>query len=238
MLKELSKNLLSFVFPVSCEICGNLLPLSAIGGACVACLDGISLIPAPHCLKCGRFSPGFDKDCAVCRADHFHFDRAYAAVYYDGRVKELLRAFKFARRTLLRETLLEILRKFIQENQIRDAWDGVAAVPMHRKQRLERGFNQAELLARGVSRLISKPFLPGVLISKRPHSAQSMLGKIQRKENTKDRFLSVSKTAVAGKRLLLVDDILTTGETASQCAKVMKDSGAVSVDVLVVARGL
>jgi len=237
MFKALSESLLSFVFPVSCELCGELLPVRNSEGVCGTCQKAISLIPAPHCLKCGRFSSEFMKDCAVCRADSFHFDRVHAAVYYDGRAKELLRALKFGRRTLLVKPLLGVLERFARENNLASAWDGVLAVPMHHVQRFERGFNQAELLARGVSKIFGRPFLPGALVSKRAGRTQSKLGKTQRKENVKDLFRTGPGTDVSGKKLLLVDDILTTGETASQCAKVMKDAGAISVDVLVVARG-
>ena len=190
MFKMLSESLLSFVFPVSCELCGELLPVRNSGGVCGTCQKTISLIPAPHCPKCGRFSSEFMKDCAVCRADRFHFDRVYAAVTYDGRAKELLRALKFGRRTLLVKPLLGILEKFIRENNLAGAWDGILAVPMHRTQHFERGFNQAELIARGVSKIFSRPLLRGALVSKRSRQTQSKLGKIQRKENVKGRFWS------------------------------------------------
>lgn len=237
MLRTLSKSLLSFVFPISCELCGELLPARNSGGVCGSCLKTISLIPAPHCSKCGRFSSEFTKNCAACRADRFHFDRVYAAVYYDGHAKKLLRALKFERRTLLVEPLLEILERFVRENTTFGVWDNILAVPMHHAERFERGFNQAELLAQGVSKIFGGPFLPGALISERARQTQSKLGKAQRKENVQNRFRAGHGADVSGKKLLLVDDILTTGETASQCAKVMKDAGAVSVDVLVVARG-
>lgn len=238
MLKALSENLLSLVFPISCEICGELLAFRNVGGLCPNCQKTLHLIPAPHCPKCGRFSSEFTTDCAVCRTERFHFDRVYGAVYYDGHAKDLLRAFKFARKTILVRPLLELLARFIQENNLSGAWDEIVAVPMHPVQRFERGFNQAHLLAQGASKIFGKPFLPETLVAKRPRLSQSRLGKAQRKENVKGRFSVRQKADVLGKKLLLVDDILTTGETASQCAKALKDRGAVSVDVLVVARGL
>ncbi len=238
MLKAFSESLLSFVFPVSCEICGELLPLKNLGGVCETCQKTLSLIPAPHCPKCGRFSSEFTKDCSACRGEMFYFNSVHGAVYYDGRAKELLRAFKFERRTLLAGPLLDLLERSIRENCITGAWDGVVAVPMHPLQRFERGFDQAQLLARGVSKLVGKPFLRGALLSKLPRRTQSLLGKTQRKENVKGRFSPGRNMDLSGKKILLVDDILTTGETASQCAKVLKDSGVVSVDVMVVARGL
>ena len=177
-------------------------------------------------------------DCALCRTERFHFDKAYGAVYYDGRAKELLRAFKFARRSLLEKPLLELLTRFIRENNIAGDWNGIVAVPMHPVQRFERGFNQAQILAEGVSKIFRRPFLAGTLKVNRCRRPQSSLGKAERKENVRNHFSVGPKIKVLGKKLLLVDDILTTGETASQCAKALKDAGAVSVDVLVVARGL
>ena len=237
MLKALSQSLLSFVFPVSCELCGSLLPARDMDGVCGSCQRSIPLIPSPRCPKCGRFSSEFTRDCALCRAETFYFDHAHAAVYYDGRAKELLRALKFSRKKRLTKTLLSLLERSIRENGVTSDADGVVAVPMHRALRFDRGFDQAELFARGVSKMLAKPFLSGALISGRPGKMQSKLGKFERKENVKDRFRLGRRTDLSGKKLLLVDDILTTGETASQCAKILKSSGAASVQVFAVARG-
>ena len=238
MFKVFSENLLSFVFPLSCEICGEMLPAGEAKGVCENCRKSIPRIPAPHCPKCGRFSSEFAQDCQACRKDRFNFRRIYAAVYYDGHAKKLLRTLKFERRKILANTFLEILKEYAMENIPKRPWDEIVPVPMHRKGLFERGFNQADLLAKGVSKIFEKPLFCGVLVSDNRRLPQSKLGKTDRKENVQGVFSLARGADVAGKRILLVDDILTTGQTASQCAKVMKDAGAASVDVLVAARGL
>jgi predicted amidophosphoribosyltransferase len=101
--------------------------------------------------------------------------------------------------------------------------------------RRERGFNQAELLASGVARRLGKPFLKSALNVRGPALQQARLGKKEREANVRGLFQA---RGVAGKKLLLVDDILTTGQTASECARALKQAGAIRVEVLVVARGL
>jgi ComF family protein len=149
-------------------------------------------------------------------------------------MKKLLCAFKFHRRLALLRTLLGLLERCLLEREPAFPWDAVAAVPMRGALRRERGFNQAELLAAGVARLARKPFLKDALSVRGPARQQARLGRKEREENVRDLF--GASPAAAGKKVLLVDDILTTGQTASECARALKRAGAARVDVLVVAR--
>ena len=219
MLKAISRSLLSFVFPLSCELCESLLPAAGRTALCRRCEAALPLSGLP----------------AQIQGEHFHFDQLFAASLYENGVKKLLRAFKFHRRLLLRLNLVRLLERRLETIPDKP-WDVVAAVPMPVPLQRERGFNQAELLARGVSSLIQKPFLKNALGLTGPLKQQSKLGKTERRENVHRRFLA--KKDVFGKSVLLVDDILTTGQTASECARALKEGGARSVDVLVVARSV
>ena len=217
MLKAISRSVLSFVFPISCELCGEVLPSGNDGGVCFSCESSIPLT-AP----------------AYSEHKDFHFDRVFAACYYEDKVKTLLCSFKFRRNRALRPTLLRLLKQRL-EGQDTNRWDALAAVPMPMGKKLERGFNQAELLARGVAALLEKPYLKNVLTLTGAPQQQAKLSKARRRENVKRLFRASDR--VAGKNIFLVDDILTTGETTSECARALKESGAKLVDILVVARG-
>lgn len=220
MLKVISRSLVSIVFPISCELCGNVVPSGRGAAICEPCENSLPFSE----------SVGW----APRENERFHFDHVFSAAVYDGAVKKLLKAFKFKRRRLLRTALLGLLERRIKGVPAR--WDLVVAVPMRRAERLERGFNQAEALGRGVSESLERPFEKNALAVIGGRRQQARLGRAERRENARGRFRATG--GVSGKRVLLVDDILTTGQTASECARALKEAGALSVDVLVVARGL
>jgi len=116
--------------------------------------------------------------------------------------------------------------------------DVILPVPMDKNRRLERGFNQSELISLEISKYFGIPHSSGNLIQVRSGAVQSRLAKNQRQLNVKDAFLVRNADEFHSKRLLLIDDILTTGYTASECAKTLKKAGAASVTVLALARGI
>ncbi len=217
MLKAISRSVISFVFPLSCELCGDVLPSQNDGGVCAACESTLPLT-----------GPAYSEN------KDFYFDRVFAACYYEDKVKTLLCSFKFRQNRTLLAPLLRLLERRL-EGQDASRWDALAAVPMPPGKKLERGFNQAELLARGAANLLEKPYLKNALTLTGEPLQQAKLSKARRRENVKQLFRASNKTA--GRNILLIDDILTTGETASECARALKEAGAKRVDVLVVARG-
>ncbi len=217
MLKTISRSVISVVFPHSCELCGTVLTRRDEGGICPPCENTLSLIAAP-------FSEGEKRP----------LDRIFAACYYEDKIKDLLRAFKFRRQRMLEATFLRLLEKRL-EGQDKSRWDAVAPVPMPASKEMERGFNQSALLARGLARRLQKNFLKNALAVARQPQQQSKLNKMDRRENVKGLFRASKQ--VSEKSILLVDDIFTTGETAAECARTLKEAGAETVDVLVVARG-
>lgn len=219
MLRAISRTLLSSVFPLSCELCGGLLPPASDGALCSGCEESLPVPTGPA---------------AEGQAEHFHFDRVFAAGAYEGGLKKLLRAFKFGRRRPAGADLVRLLEKRLGSIEDR-RWELVAAVPMPGRLRRERGFNQADVLARGVACSLRLPFVAGALGIQGSPKQQSRLSRLERRENVRRRFFASPE--VRDRHALLVDDVLTTGQTASECARSLKDAGARSVDVLVVARG-
>jgi competence protein ComFC len=219
MLKAISESLLSLVFPPSCELCRGDLPAHAPSAVCVPCETRLPLSDLPA---------------DALSSERFHFDRVYASSVYDGGVKKLLRSFKFRRRKPIRPVLSRLLRRRLQEVD-GVPWDSVVPVPMPLFQKLERGFNQSEWLAEDIAKALAKPLLKNALSRKGVPRQQAKLGKKEREKNVRRRFRA---SGVEGRHVLVVDDILTTGNTASECARALKEAGARRVDVAVVARAL
>ena len=238
MLKTISRTLFSLVFPLHCELCGRLLPSRESAGVCPSCEGRIALIASPHCPGCGRTSLGESERCARCRDEKFHFDRAYACTFYESGVKEILHGFKFGRKRFLAAFLSKIMTKFTQRHLKDGSWDLVVPVPMDKKKEFERGFNQSRVLSAALAKKLALPHQPGVLRCSPSEKPQAFLNKSERRRNVQGRFFVNEAARVTSRNILLVDDILTTGQTASACARALKDAGANSVTVLAFARGV
>lgn len=196
------------------------------------------------CMGCGS-AAGFERDwlCEDCRKalarrwvgayTESRLDGMAAAYHYQGPAGGVVRNLKFRGVTGLTEPMVcDMLRAF-EQIQPTDA-ELVAAVPMHPKRLRERGFNHSEALARGVADGLGLPF-EDVLVRTRHTVQQAMLEDAERRRNLEDAFRADSR--VYGKRVLLVDDVYTTGETACQCAAALREAGARTVSFLAYALG-
>lgn len=170
--------------------------------------------------------------CRLCRNGLTSFDALYCVGAYEGRLRELIHLFKFEQMRQLERPLGRFLRTGLPPEV---DFDCLVPTPLHWRKRITRGFNQAELLARALSRSKGIPVLPALRKTKAT-VAQSTLSGPERRRNVKGAFRVRNAATVAEKRILLVDDVYTTGATANACAKVLKDAGAKSVAVLTLAR--
>ncbi len=232
------ETLLSWIFPVRCEICGRTLPSHPASGVCGPCEAQIPFIPGPHCALCGRALRVGAQRCSECWGKSFHFDRAYACTPYEGKVKELLHAYKFNGRKYLRHFFVNLMGKFMSSYMNGHRFDALASVPLDRDKKNTRGFNQSGYLSAGLSVRLGLPDLSRSLVRRKSAQPQHRASKAARKENVKDCFRVRRREGFQMKKILLVDDILTTGQTASECARAMKQAGASSVTVLACARGI
>ena len=230
--------ILSILFPPVCEACEALLDRSSNVGVCKACASSISALKPPHCPACGRTAAYENQRCGQCGDTRFHFDRAWATAWYDGPMKALIFAFKFGGQKHLKKYFSGRLIDFTEQHIGRDLFEGVVPVPLEEERKLSRGFNQCELLSKPLAQHFGKMHWAGLLKREPSGSPQSRLAKNERETNVKGGF-TVTNPALASRRsILLIDDILTTGQTASECAHALKDAGATSVCVLALARGV
>jgi ComF family protein len=167
--------------------------------------------------------------CALCRSGLRGFDAAYSFGAYEGVLRELIHLYKYGKVRTLARPLSGLLAQALPRDE---AFDAAVPVPLYWRRRLQRGFNQAELLARGLSRRTGVPVVRA-LGRLRPTPAQAGLSNSARRQNVSQAFRA---RGVQGKRILLIDDVMTTGATAASCAAALKQAGARRVSLLTVAR--
>jgi ComF family protein len=208
-------------------------------GLTAAAWGKISFIEAPVCDGCGApqaYDAGAAARCPACLARKRAFDRVRAAVAYDDASRDLILKLKRADRTDLAGLFALWLCRAARD--LTEDADAVVPVPLHPMRLITRRFNQAAEIARPLARRAGLPYLPDVLIRRRDTQSQGGRSAAGRRRNVQAAF-AVPRRAwpkIAGRRILLIDDVLTTGATAEGCARVLKAAGARAVHVAAVAR--
>lgn len=228
---------LNAVLPPRCLACGA--TVAETGALCGPCWEGVQFLAPPMCGQCGypfELDPKGHSLCGACLARAPAYDRARAVMAYDAGSRPLLLAFKHADRTEAAPALAKWLAR-AGADLLADA-EAVVPVPLHNRRLFRRRYNQAALLAHALGRTGDVPVLPQLLRRVRNTPSQGRLSASGRKRNVAGVFKVTPHQLerVAGKRILLVDDVLTTGATVEACARVLKRAGAKGVDVLTVAR--
>ncbi|HTQ13947.1 MAG TPA: ComF family protein [Rhizomicrobium sp.] len=235
-LRKAVRGVLDLLLPPLCAICRK--PVSEAHALCPACWSEIAFLDGPACARCGapfEVDPGPGTLCAACHAEPPAFDRALSVLRYDDAGKKPILALKRADRHDLVPAFARWLERAGRE-LVAEA-DVLMPVPLHRRRLWQRRYNQAALLAHRISRLTSKPVDALALVRIKPTPSQGEMPSAKaRRRNVRGAFKVARPQAVRGRNVLLVDDVLTTGATASACARALKRAGARSVNVLTVAR--
>jgi competence protein ComFC len=230
---------LFFAPPAVCPAC--LQERSLRQGLGRNCLDRVMLIMPPVCVKCGRplrLKMANRQICRQCATTEFYFSEARAVAVYAGALREYLAELKYSYRPELGLALGELLVEWIKANRDFQSNDLLLPIPIHRERMARRGYNQTELLAKPLERYLGVKISVSVLEREKDTANQNALNKSERFANVKKAFRVVKPNEVAGKRVLLVDDILTTGATVSEAARVLLKAGALKVKVLTLAAGV
>jgi ComF family protein len=246
-LRYTASTLFSVFFPSDCRICS--LPLTNISRlpVCPECLEAMSRSEGRNCSVCGERMFGFEPDadvrlCGECLKEHPSFEKASAYGSYDGGLRELIHLLKYDRV----RTAARVLGRMLAEanSDLQPHFDLSTAllvpVPLHSSKFRSRGFNQSELIAEAAAKvsldLRAIRLRPQILKRVRPTQSQTGLTREQRRENMRGAFAVTQADEVRGRDILVVDDVLTTGTTVGECARVLRNAGAARVWVATVAR--
>ncbi len=230
-LKPGWRDLVSLVFPKSCLGCGERIDE---GWLCEECYDRIEFTSGLLCPRCG--SPMQEGGtCVHCKTMKYRFDYAASVFPFDDMIRNLIHEMKYYGLSTIADCLIEKSAEFLMLYRPFDMRiDLVSPIPLHRVRRRERGYNQADRYAEGVAKAMGWRYCPDLLRRSRYTRTQTSLNREERKTNLTDAF--VTNEDVFDKTILLVDDVFTSGSTASSAAGALKDAGARIVNVLTIAR--
>ena len=241
-LAELSDALVSVFFPSGCRICEKILTRASRVPVCKECLASFETIPDKKCDVCGLPLPGFTVTeerrlvCRFCQNKPYAFERARSFAVYEGALVRAVILLKFDRIDPLGTWFAERLAEVVRREQQMFAADVVVPVPLHRDRERERGYNQADLIAKPLARKLGLPRQAVLLMRTRPRPDKQVLSLEERWESVRGAFATRPGSQVDKLRVLLVDDVMTTGATLDACARALLAAGAKSVLGLTVAR--
>jgi competence protein ComFC len=228
----------SLLYPPACTICATSVEPGEY--LCAQCNDKATPIVPPFCEICsepfaGAITGSFT--CANCAHREIFFDTAVAVYRSRGIVRRVILDFKYGHQIHLRHVIARWLGQALDDVRLRGRrFDVIVPVPLHPARERERGFNQAALLAELLSEKMSIQS-KAVLKRIRYTTTQTAFDRVERMENLRNAFRLRKNMNVRHLRVLLIDDVLTTGSTLSECARVLKDAGAMSVYAATAARG-
>lgn len=217
---------LELLYPKRCISCDAILSkMEKEVGICRACAPNIKLVGANYCLKCGApLLEVRDEYCKACKMSHHTFDQNKAVFRYSGGMKNAMYRFKYSNRRCYGKVFaahaLKTYGQWIKDND----FDVIIPVPMYEKKKRMRGYNQAEVLAKQISYLTNIPINNEIVRRESDTAAMKQLNGVKRKKNLLNAFILV-KNDVQFRKVLIIDDIYTTGATLDEVAKVLKAGG-------------
>lgn len=235
---------LGFLYPNLCQICRVERATAREGFVCAACRGkpgALQFIEPPFCGRCGLPFEGDitnDFECTNCRQLKLHFQYARAAVAARGLALEIIHRFKYRQARWFEPFLADLLIRQATPVLQQGQWDAIVPIPLHPLKYRERGFNQAECLARRLSKATGIPLETRLLKRVIPTRTQTRLTREERAINVAKAFVYKGKRPLEGRQVVLVDDVFTTGATSNACAKVLQRNGSANICVWTVARGL
>ena len=230
--------ILDILYPPRCHGCGDAVPAGAEIMLCPTCLNEFTFIQSPLCPCCGKeLDRGGHEDhfCAACLKQPPPFARARSYVHFKPPARTLLHRLKFHGDTGAAATLVKLIARR-GEIRTKQEYDLIIPVPLHPCRLRRRGLNQSLVLARLLFPAERRKIAPAALVRLKNTIAQTGLDGAARRKNLRGAFATEPSISFRGRRILLVDDVYTTGTTVTECAQTLKKAGAELVDIVTVAR--
>ena len=241
ILKNVLTGLADIIFPSRCVVCGIVLGNNERIRICSECLSRISFVKAPVCSCCGLpfvNYEGTDHLCGKCISSKQYFSVARSVGEFEEPLLDVIHQFKYKGKIAVGETLGRLMAEFEYDSFSIEGYSLILPVPLHQRRLKERGFNQSVILAREIA--MRCPIRLDFRTLKRTiHTKpQTGLGKKQRSMNVKGAFEVTDRGRIDGERVVLIDDVYTTGSTIRECARVLIKNGVEEVAVLTLARAV
>jgi ComF family protein len=233
--RRLVDPVLAVLFPSACPACGRILAHPGRGPLCEPCWTSLPRHRAVAC-ACGLPLALGLSACGRCRRDRQPFSSCASLGPYDGSLRVVLHELKYRGRRRAAGRLADALLEDPAVRTLAESSEVLVPVPLHPRRLRERGFNQSALLAAEVARRAGRPVCSDALVRRLDTRPQAGLTAAARRRNVRDAFVVRRRAALAGRRVVLVDDVLTTGATAFACARRLTEAGAEEVMLLTVAR--
>lgn len=222
------RKILDLIYPRRCMFCGELLD-NKNEFYCMKCYYKLPFVEENRCLVCGREMVNKDKICLPCRTHKRNFDENHPVFLYSDEMSSALKRYKFAGKMYYHKPFAQFIYAEIEEKL--KHIDYILYPPINRRTFYKRGFNQCELIAKELSLKSGVPYLKNAVLKVRQYKKQSLASGKDRYKNVKGAFKINDKyhEILKGKRILLIDDVLTTGATLDECSKMLKKLGVFSV---------
>ena len=234
LLRDMYETAITFLYPAECRVCKEFLGATSIPYICNNCWQDIQFLEPPWCDICG--TPGINGLCDACAITPPRYGKLRSVAFYQTALQQAIHFFKFEKKKVFVRHLTQLLNAHIPSDCSIAEYDFILPIPIHKKRLRERGFNQATLLANGIGKAEGIPVATDILVRKRHTVAQSSLDREARQQNIIGAFEIRNPDIIRGKRLLIFDDVFTTGATIREIVSELWTADPAEVDVLTLAR--
>ncbi len=233
--------ILDIIYPVRCPVCGEIV-VPRGERICPGCRDRLPYVKEPRCMKCSKPIELAEREyCSDCERKQHHYEKGFALWVYNDDLRHSIAEFKYHNKKEYAKFYIEEILRLYGPMIQRLSPDALVPVPIHRSKLLERGYNQADILAKGIGKALGLPVLSRLLVRNKKTLPQKKLSDKERLRNLQEAFgyneKELFRCTEKIKRILLIDDIYTTGSTVEACTNVLKARGIDQVYFLVICIG-